>query len=178
MSETTIDQLAEALENVEWRTPMEVLDAFCPVGRKIGGVALVELTAGHDLFLSRIRHPLAIGKGSSWQAHDVATALFAFTRPSVELEKHISQGTLEDALHEFLGTLPMAAMETAAADLLAHWIRARSTAVAMQAPAGIRAPAAKKKPDSDGCFPSSPPLAGNSLYRRMLSFTTSLFRRS
>lgn len=171
--ETTIEQLAEALENVEGRTPMEVLDAFCPVGRKIGGVSLVELSAGHELFLARVRHPLAMGKGAAWQAHDVAMALFAFTRPSAVLETHVRDGSLEEALHEFLGTLPLASMETAAADLLAHWIRARASAVAMQTPAGIRPPTPKKKPDSAGSSPSSPTPAVNSLSRRLWSSTKS-----
>lgn len=175
--ETTLDQIAEALANVEGRTPLEVLDAFCPIGRKIGGMPLVELTAGHDLFLARIGHPLAAGgKVQPWKAHDVAMALFAFTRPSLDLENNLSAGTLEDSLHEFLGTIPLAALETAAADLLAHWIRARATAIPMETPPHLRPKSAKKKPDSDGSSPSLQTDAGISIFRRAWSFMTSRFR--
>lgn len=146
--ETTIDQLTEALENSQGRTPREVVDAFCPVGRSIGPFPLVPLKAGHDLFLTRIGHPLVAGNSPAWGPQDLATLLFAFTRPSRDLCDMIEDGTFSDALHEFLDEIPLGLLETAAADLVAHWIRARDTALAMGSPhAGT---GSKKKAGSAG----------------------------
>jgi hypothetical protein len=130
----TLDQLAEALENTRGRTPLEVIDAFCPVGAKIGPFPLVPITAGHDLFLARVKHPLATGGSAAWGAYDVATALFAFTRSSRELFRMIDDDSFESALYEFLDDIPVGVLNHAAAELMAHWIRARATAVAMKSP--------------------------------------------
>lgn len=144
---TTIDQLSEALENTRGKTPLEVVDSFCPRGTKIGGHPLVELKAGHDLFFQRIKHPLAGNHLQDWTATDVAVALFAFTRTSKELFRAINEDTLEDELHEFLDDIPLGAIEAAGADLIAHWIRSRATAVPMTNP---HATGSKKKRVSDG----------------------------
>lgn len=144
----TIEQLAEALENTKGRTPLEVLDAFCPHGAKVGPFALVPLTAGHDLFLTRVKHPLGLGAGAAWGPSDVAMALFAFTRPSRELFRMVEDGTLQDELHAFLDDIPIGGIEGAAADLISHWIRSRASAVPLVAPDSHAG--SKKKPDLVG----------------------------
>jgi hypothetical protein len=135
-TQLTIADLQEALENTAGRTPQEIIDAFCPLGTTIAGKPLLPLTAGHDLFLSRIKHPLAVG-AKAWTAEDVATALFVFTTPSVELFAMIEDGSYESAFWAFLDTLPMNELEAAAAALLAHWAKSRATAIPMKAPAGV-----------------------------------------
>ena len=145
MTATTLEQLSEALENTRGRTPREVLDAFCPVGAKIGSRRLVPLTAGHDLFLTRMKHPLARGAGAAWTAEDVALLLFAFTRPSSELFRLIEEDALPAALHEFLDELPLGETDGAATALVAHWIRSRHTAIGMAMPKGAGAEGVKKK---------------------------------
>jgi hypothetical protein len=147
VSTASLDQLSEALRTASGRTPLEVIDAFCPVGRKIGPFSLVPLRAGHDLFLSRVNHPLAQGHGAAWAPQDVAIALFAFTRPSAELFEMIENDTFEVQFHAFLDEIPLGGVETAAADLLAHWIRSRATALPMSNP---NVTGSKKKAASAG----------------------------
>ncbi len=144
---TTLEQLAEALENTNGRTPREVIDAFCPIGAKIGPFPLAQLTAGHDLFLSRVRHPLATGHAAEWGPQDVAVALFAFTRSSRELFRLIEEDAFADSLHAFLDEIPLGTIESAATALMAHWIRARATALPMKSP---HPAGSKKKRDSAG----------------------------
>jgi hypothetical protein len=155
MGQTTIGELAEALDNTQGQIPEDVVMAFCPAGAFVGGLPLIPLTAGHDLFLSQTKHPLSRSAGTSWTAVDVAMALFAFTRPSRTLFGLIANDELEDALHEFLDSIPMGDIETAAADLIAHWLRARATALPMQHPSGVDS-RSKKKADSDGGSQSYP----------------------
>ena len=145
--EPTLEQLEQALANIEGRTPLEVLDAFCPVGATVASMPLVPITAGHELFLSRMQHPLASRQTSSWAPHDVAVALFAFTRSSRELFQLVETGEFEDQLHAFLDGLPVGEIDGAAATLMAHWLRARSTALAMRNP---NATGSKKKRVSAG----------------------------
>lgn len=144
----TLEQLTEAMVSASGQTPLEVIDAFCPKGAKVGGLELVELTAGHDLFLSRIKHPLISGTGNvGWSADDLAVLFFAFTRPSRELFRLIREDGLEEALHDFLDELPLATLENAAADIVSHWLRARASALPMVAP---HAAGSKKKRVSAG----------------------------
>jgi hypothetical protein len=148
--ETTLEQLAEAMENTRGKTPAEVVDAFCPKGASVAGLPLVPLTAGHDLFLSRVNHPLSRNAGGTWTPHDVAIALFAFTRPSRELFAMVEDETWDQALFAFLDTIPMGEIEAAAAALVTHWIRARATMVPMSSP--HQAAGSKKKRASGGSY--------------------------
>lgn len=132
--EPTIDQLTEALEKSQGKTPREVIDAFCPERSVVGGLELVPIKAGHELFLSKMQHPLASREPMAWGAQDVAVALFVFTRPSRELFRMVEQGTFEDELHGFLDEIPVDAIDTATASLMAHWLRSRSTVVSMSNP--------------------------------------------
>jgi hypothetical protein len=128
---TTLDQLVEAMENTRGKTPKEVLDAFCPKNATVAGHRLVPLTAGHELFLSRVAHPLARPSGGEWTPYDVSMALFAFTRPSLDLFAMVQDGTLESELFAFLESIPLGEIEPAAAALAAHWLSARLTQVPM-----------------------------------------------
>jgi hypothetical protein len=143
----TLAELEEAIEASETSIPREVLDAFCPEGTKVGGIALVPLTAGHELFLARVAHPLASRAPADWAPHDVGVAWFAFTRSSRELFRMVESETFEDELHGFLDEVPAGDIDRAAAALMAHWLRSRETAVAMDYPAGS---APKKKAASVG----------------------------
>jgi hypothetical protein len=141
---TTLAHLAEAMETAKGRTPAEVLDAFLPEGATVAGLRLVPLTAGHDLFLARIGHPLATGE-KKWDGSQVGMALFAFSRPSAELFAMVENDTLDQAYYTFLDTLPIGAIENAAALLIGHWIRARATMVPMLAPDGPGGGSKKKR---------------------------------
>lgn len=143
----TLADLQEALEATEGKTPQEILDAFCPEKTTIAGHPLVPLTAGHDLFMSRIKHPLALGS-AAWTADDVATALFVFCTPSDELQSMMANGTYEERFYQFLETIPLHETEKAAVTLIAHWAKSRNTALAMKAPAGVEG--SKKKAASAG----------------------------
>jgi hypothetical protein len=149
--ETTIEQLIEALETSEGKTPQEVLDAFYPTQPQIGGHDLVPLTAGHELFLAKVDHPLASRQVAAWTPSDVAIAFFAFTRPSRELERMLRDGSFEDGFHEFLDDVPVGEIEGACSTLVLHWLSARKTAVEMVNPHG----GPKKKRASGGSSRSS-----------------------
>ena len=58
----SLKELQEAIQNTEGKTPSEILEAFMPKGKTVGGVPLVDITFGLGLFLSSINHPLASGK--------------------------------------------------------------------------------------------------------------------
>lgn len=169
MSKTTIDQLSEAIENTRGRTPAEVVAAFCPTGVKIGGLPLIPLRAGHDLFLSSIGHPLSRPAGAAWTATDVAIALFAFTRPSRELFAMVEDGTLNTKLHEFLDEIPLGAVESAGADLIAHWLRSRATGLSMQAPSGMGGGSKKKVASAGGSHSSPAPAKASAGHRKKRS---------
>jgi len=134
MSEpTSLDALADALRDAEGKTPSDVVAAFLPDCKTIFGQKLLPLTAGHDLFLEKIAHPFATG-GKEWTSHDLAVAMFAFTTPSRDLFRMVANDTLEDALFDFLDSLPFGDLEPAAAELVGHWISHRATALAMRSP--------------------------------------------
>jgi len=134
-----LEQLQEAIKNTEGKTPSEILEAFIPKGKTVGGVPLVDITFGHGLFLSSIDHPLASGKIDDWQAYDIAVALFAFTRSSKELTRLIREDRLEDSLYEFLDGIPMDEVEQSSAILIAHYFGSIKTIVPMNSPEGVKA---------------------------------------
>lgn len=142
-----LDQLQEAIKNTEGKTPSEILQAFIPKGKKVGGVPLVDITFGHGLFLSNINHPLATGQIDDWKPYDIAVALFAFTRSSKELTRLIREDRLEDSLYEFLDGIAMDEVEQSSAILIAHYFGSMKTIVPMDSPEGVKA---QKKTISDG----------------------------
>lgn len=142
-----LSQLAKAIENTEGKTPQEVLDAFIPKGKKVGGYPLVDITFGHGLFLSSINHPLATGEIDGWKPYDIAVALFAFTRTSKEIARLVRENALEDSLYEFLDEIPMDEIEQSSAMLIAHYFGSMKTIVPMDAPEGIKS---QKKTRSAG----------------------------
>jgi hypothetical protein len=129
----SLDQIAEALQSSEGRTPSDVLAAFLPDRATVFGQRLVPLTAGHDLLLEKLAHPFT-RPGTEWKSHDLAVAMLVFTRPSRELFRMIDSGDFEDAIFELLDTLPFGDLEAAAAELVAHWATHRATALAMRSP--------------------------------------------
>jgi hypothetical protein len=133
---TTIQDLAEALEESRGVTPQEIVDAFIHAKTDIAGTPLVPLSAGHDLFLTRIKHPLTLGASAVWGAHDVATAFFVFSRTSRELNQMVADGTYEEKFYNFLDSIPMSEINAASAGLIAHWVKCRNTALPMKAPDG------------------------------------------
>ena len=133
-----LDELQEAIKNAEGRTPSEILEAFLPKGKKVGGVPLVEINFGNGLFLSSIEHPLSTGKIDDWTGYDIAIALFAFTRSSKELTRLVREDELEDALYEFLDGIAMAEVEESASILIAHYFGAMKTIVPMNSPEGVK----------------------------------------
>lgn len=143
----SLEQLQEAIQNTEGKTPSEILEAFMPKGKTVGGVPLVDVTFGHGLFLSNINHPLATGQIDDWKPYDIAVALFAFTRTSKELTQLIREDRLEDSLYEFLDAIPMDEVEQSSAILIAHYFGSMKTIVPMDAPEGVKA---QKKTRSGG----------------------------
>lgn len=133
-----LDELQEAIKNAEGRTPSEILEAFLPKGKKVGGLPLVDITFGHGLFLSSIEHPLSTGKIDDWTGYDIAIALFAFTRSSKELTRLVREDSLEDALYEFLDEIPVAEVEESASILIAHYFGSMKTIVPMESPEGLK----------------------------------------
>ena len=134
-----LERLQKAIENTEGKTPQEVLDAFIPKGKKVGGYPLVDITFGHNLFLSDINHPLVSGKIDDWEAHDIAIALFAFTRSSRELVNLVRNGDLNDKLYEFLDQIPMDEIEASSVVLMAHYFSSLKTIVPMESKDGKKA---------------------------------------
>jgi hypothetical protein len=130
----TLEQLQEALDATEGRTPKEVLDAFLPKGKKIGGLPLVDLTLGHALFLAQLDHPLSKGRLNGWEPHETGLALYAFTRCSKELKTQIHDGSLEDKLYEFINSLSFGEIPKYTAILMAHYLNSIQTGMEMHDP--------------------------------------------
>jgi hypothetical protein len=126
-------EIAEAIEKSEGRTPAEVIEAFLPVAPTACGQRLIPLTMGHDLFLTKLEHPLATGS-ANWTPADIAVALFTFTRPSRELFAMIDDGTYAEKFHAFLDEHAAGDLPDAATELLHHWFSRKSTAVGMESP--------------------------------------------
>lgn len=142
-----LEALKQAIENTDGRTPQEVLNAFMPKGKKVGGLPLVDITFGHGLFLSNIDHPLSTGKIDAWTPYDIAMALFAFTRSSKELARLVKDDELESSLYDFLDGIPMAEIEESSSILIAHYFGSLKTIVPMESPAATKA---QKKTRSAG----------------------------
>lgn len=147
MSAPSLELLTQAMEHADGKTPSEVLDAFLPDAIKISGIALVPVSAGHDLFLSKIGHPLATRQ--PWQAHDVAVGLFVLSRKSSELFPLLAADAFEDELYRFLDEVRIGALDAAATAMVAHWIKSRATVCPMGLPE--HAGSKKKRGSAGGC---------------------------
>jgi hypothetical protein len=158
--ETTLHDLSEALDESKGATPQEVVDAFLNVRTVVAGQPLVPLTAGHDLFLAKFRHPI-LKPGSDWTPQDVATALFAFSRSSRDLFAMIEDGIYEAEFFGFLDTIPMGEIAAAAAAIVAHWLKSRATSLPMKSPDNLARHGVKKKAASGGGSKRSRQLAKN-----------------
>lgn len=157
-----LDQLQQALANIEGCTPKEVLDAFLPKGNRIGEHKLVPITFGHALFLSQMGHPLAKGNLDGWEPHDVAVALFAFTRNSRELKRGIENETITESIYEISEQIPFGEITKYVGCLLAHYIASMETGMEM-------------KPPETGKAQKKTRLVG--FWRRLLAFVASISGR-
>ena len=158
-----LSKLQEAVKKTEGRTPREVLDAFIPKGKKIGDFPLVDVTYGHALFFSSIDHPIAMNSFNDWDAQDLGLAFFGLTRSSRELHKHIKEGTLEEALFEFLEQLPISNHTEHTQTLIYHYLGSMSTAVEMKS----KDSAPQKKTRSDGLWDRLRGFAGSIIGRQI-----------
>lgn len=130
--EPTLDEIALALHNVEGRVPRAILESFLPIPKTTLGRRLVPLKAGHELLLAQIDHPLA--NGGKWEDSDVLMALFIFSNPSRALFGMVEDESFERSFFEFIDTIPPTDMQALAETMVAHWVSARVTAIAMESP--------------------------------------------
>lgn len=141
----TLEDVAAAMEAADGRTPSAVIDAFLPKPVTRLGQKLLPLSAGHELLLAQLGHPLANGR--PWENEDVLLALFLFSRPSRESFAMIADDVFEARFFEFLDTIPATDIPNLGPDMVAHWLKARKTALAMENP---HSSAQKKTPVSAG----------------------------
>lgn len=152
--EPTLEDITAAREAVDGQTPTTVLEAFLPPIASGLGHKLVPISAGHELLLSQIGHPLSTG--GKWEELDVLMALFLFSRPSRISFALVAEGTLESEFFAFIDAIPAADIRTLGQDMVSHWMRSRRTALAME---NEHSTAQKKTADSAGGSTRSPRLA-------------------
>lgn len=128
--EPTIEDIAAARQSSDGKIPSTILDAFLPKPKTIFGQTLVPLTAGHELLLGQLDHPLATGQ--PMEDSDVLMALFVFSRPSRDLFAMVSNDTFEPAFFKFIDSIPPADIEKLGHDMVAHWVSGRATAIALE----------------------------------------------
>jgi hypothetical protein len=143
--EPTLEDIAAASEAVAGKFPKAVLESFLPPLTSHLGQKLVPLSAGHELLLAQIDHPLATG--GKWDDQDVLMALFLFSRPSRVSFALVAEGTLEAEFFAFIDAIPAADIPALGKDMVSHWMRSRNTALAME---NEHAKAQKKTAASDG----------------------------
>lgn len=149
-----LQDLAAAIRAADGQTPTAVLDAFLPRAVSHLGQRLLPLTAGHELLLAQTRHPLA--SGEKWEDADVLLALFIFSRPSRLLFSMVADDSFEAEFFVFIDSIPTADIPALGHDMVSHWLRSRSTALAMECQ---HATAQKKTADSAGSSALSARLA-------------------
>lgn len=170
MSETrepTLEDIAAARDAISAGTPEAVLNAFLPRPVTHLGQTLIPITAGHELLFAQIKHPLSTG--SKWEDIDVLMALFIFSRPSRHLFEMVGNDTFEREFFGFLDSIPVADIEKLGNDMVAHWLRSRSAALAMENPHSTT----KKKAAAldGGSTPSPVPAKTSDGFRKWLSTT-------
>jgi hypothetical protein len=170
--EPTLEDIAAASAAMEGKFPTAVLDAFLPPLTSHLGQKLVPLSAGHELLLAQIQHPLAVG--GKWDDQDVLMALFLFSRPSRLSFAMVADGTLEAEFFAFIDAIPSADIPALGKDMVSHWVRSRNTALAME---NEHAKAQKKTADSDGGSTRLRQLAKRLAGCLTRLFTTFLLRR-
>ena len=159
MSETqqpqpTLEDLAAAREAVDGKIPGTVVAAFVQPAKTCLGQKLLPITAGHELLLAHIEHPLATG--GKWQDSDVLMALFIFSRRSRQSFEALADGSFESEFFDFVDSLPASDVPSLGQDMVSHWLKSRQTALAMESE---QKTAQKKTADSDGGSTRSPLLA-------------------
>lgn len=128
--EPTLQDIAAAMLAADGKTPTVVLDAFIPKPASHLGQALVPLSAGHELLLAQTGHPLSTGE--AWQDIDVLMALFIFAHPSRLLFAMVADGSFEAGFFAFIDRIPTADIPRLGQDMVSHWLRNRTTALAME----------------------------------------------
>jgi hypothetical protein len=153
----SLEQLQEAIQNTNGRTPEEVLDAFLPRGKKIGDFDLVEVTYGHCLILENLDHPLIKNKNDGWTATDLGIALFVFTRSSALLHQLIKTDKFEEELYSFLSAIPANKYKDFAEDIIFHYYGSMTNVVEMES----KTTGTQKKTRSGGFLAGFRRFAGN-----------------
>lgn len=163
----TLEDIAAAREAADSATPSAVLEAFLPKPVSHLGKKLVPITAGHELLLGQLGHPLATG--AKWEDIDVLMALYVFSRPSRDLFSLVGEDTFEAEFFAFIDTIPTADIRALGQDMVGHWMRSRATAIAMES---SHASTQKKTADSAGSSRLSARLAALTAgFRTRLSTT-------
>lgn len=152
----TLEEIAAAMTATDGKPPTAVLDAFIPAPTAHSGIRLLPLRAGHELLLAQLSHPLSTGE--KWDSTDVLVAFFVFSHPSDVLFEMVADDTFQAGFLEFINQLPAAATDGLGEKLISHWLKSRSTALAMESEHG----GGKKKAVASGGFsPPSATLAGS-----------------
>lgn len=167
--EPTLEDIAAASAAVSGKFPTAVIEAFLPPLTSHLGQKLVPLSAGHELLLAQIEHPLSTGR--KWDDQDVLMALFLFSRPSRISFAMVADGTLEAEFFAFIDAIPAADIPALGKDMVSHWMRSRNTALAM---GNEHSKSQKKTADSaGGSTPSRPPVK---LITGILTWLSTMFR--
>jgi hypothetical protein len=153
-AEPTLEDIAAAQAAMEGKTPLAVIEAFLPPITSHCGQKLVPISAGHELLLAQIDHPLSTG--AKWEDSDVLMALFVFSRPSRITFAMVADGTLEAEFFAFIDAIPATDIPKLGQDMVSHWMRSRNTALAME---NEHSTAQKKTAVSDGGSTPLPRLA-------------------
>lgn len=119
--------------------PKRVLNAFVPVGRDGGGIALREMSAGIIMLLKQIDSPLmqTVKKGQKPKAigdMDLMRAIFVFARPGRQVFELLALGPkhLDAAVMEFADSIPVTDLPALGARINDLLERATSTVTASE----------------------------------------------
>ena len=165
--EPTLEDIDSARMATSGNIPKAVIEAFLPIPTSHLGQKLVPLSAGHELLLAQIRHPLATG--AAFEDIDILMALFIFSRPSRETFSLIADDTFEVEFFIFIDGIPAADIPKLGHDMVAYWLKARATALAMENKHG----SGQKKTAVSGGGSTRLPLLAKSMagFQRWLSTT-------
>lgn len=144
-----LDKLQEAFEKSEQGTPLEILNAFMPEGRKVGEYDLKPVTFGHVLFLDKMDHPLSRGDIEHWKPEETAIAFLSFTRTSRELAQLIEEDRFKEELFKVVEEIPIGKVAEYTACLMAHYLDSLQTGLEMKDPKESKA---QKKTRLGGFF--------------------------
>jgi len=132
----SLEEIASAAEAAELRTPPTVVEALMGGDApKISGIRLNPMNAGAWLIFEKISHPVVLGTavGATMTIHDVISALFVLSRPTVDTMRLVRENEFADAVLAFAEKIPL----TSAADaeeIIRHVESAFGAALPMRSP--------------------------------------------